>query len=72
MGPFVVDFVCLAENLVVELDGPQHLEGDAPRYDAERTAWLAARGYRVIRFWNREVDENVCGVVERVRAALLG
>jgi len=37
------------------------------RYDAARTAWLEAQGYRVLRFWNNEVLANIEGVVARVR-----
>ncbi len=68
-GPYVVDFVCLAQKLAAEVDGGQHAaERDR---DAQRTAWLEARGYRVLRFWNNEVLENPDGVIEVIRAALL-
>jgi very-short-patch-repair endonuclease len=71
MGPYVVDFVCLNENLVIELDGPQHEEGEAPNHDARRTAWLEARGYRVMRFRNQHIDDDVRAVVEEIRQALI-
>ncbi len=68
IGPFIVDFFCLKQNLIVEVDGGQH--ETAQDRDAARTAWLEARGYRVIRFWNNEVIGNVEGVLETiVRAA---
>ena len=68
IGPFVVDFVCLEEKLVIEVDGGQHA---AQRdEDFKRTEWLAERGYRVIRFWNNEVLSNIGGVFERIRQAL--
>jgi very-short-patch-repair endonuclease len=63
LGPYVVAFICFARRLVVELDGPQHFEEAAAEHDARRTAWLSARGYRVIRFQNHEVDEDVRLVV---------
>jgi lysyl-tRNA synthetase class 2 len=70
IGDYVVDFVCPEEKLVVELDGGQHDEqADA---DAVRTAWLESKGYRVVRFWNNEVFENMDGVLERLRGALRG
>ena len=53
IGAYIVDFVCLPHNLVVELDGPQHLEEKNKEHDAARTAWLTARGFRVLRFWNQ-------------------
>jgi very-short-patch-repair endonuclease len=52
IGPFIVDFVCLSEKLIVELDGGQHAEQITA--DSERTAWLEGRGYRVLRFWNND------------------
>jgi very-short-patch-repair endonuclease len=70
LGPYIVDFICFAERLVVELDGPQHLEQDAVEYDARRTAWLVERGYRVLRFRNHEVDEDVRLVVDKIRQAI--
>lgn len=70
IGPYVVDFVCESARLIVELDGGQH--ADQQRADAARTAWLEAEGYRVLRFWNNEIFENLPGVAERVRLELLG
>jgi len=56
-----VDFACPAAKLAVELDGGQHATRMAA--DAARTATLAARGYRVVRFWNNDVLENIAGVI---------
>jgi very-short-patch-repair endonuclease len=70
LGPYIVDFICLAQRLVVELDGPQHLDQEAVEYDARRTEWLMERGYRVIRFRNHEVDEDVRLVVDKIRESL--
>ncbi|HIC81777.1 MAG TPA: endonuclease domain-containing protein [Kiloniellaceae bacterium] len=64
LGRFVVDFACYDEKLVVELDGGQH--ADHAQEDEARTAWLEARGFRVLRFWNSEVLENMEGVLERI------
>ncbi len=69
LGPYVVDFVCLETRLIIEVDGGQHNER-AP-LDARRTAWLEANRFRVIRFWNNDVLQNVDGVIEAVRAALV-
>jgi len=55
-------------KLVIELDGGQH--ADAVAADAARTAELAAHGYRIIRFWNNDVLENLDGVMETIRRAL--
>jgi 5-methyltetrahydrofolate--homocysteine methyltransferase len=59
IGPYAVDFVCFWHNLIVELDGPQHLEPDAAEHDQRRTNWLASRGFRIIRFRNQELDEDI-------------
>lgn len=52
IGPYIVDFLCRAKKLVVELDGSQHLDNP---YDIQRTKYLGKNGYRVIRFWNDDV-----------------
>ena len=70
IGPFIADFACLGAKLVIELDGAQH-DANAAR-DARRTAWLEARCYRVIRFWNNEVFENLEGVLSAIDAAIGG
>src|SRR5229473_2581234 len=46
LGPFIADFVCVEHRLVIEADGGQHAESAV---DARRTAWLEARGWRVLR-----------------------
>lgn len=68
MGRYVVDFVCLEEKLVIELDGGQHAEN--LEYDQERDAWLRSQGFTVLRFWNNELMNETEGVLERIRLAL--
>ncbi|NKB59989.1 MAG: DUF559 domain-containing protein [Alphaproteobacteria bacterium] len=68
LGAYIVDFACLSENLVIEVDGGQHAD-DAER-DAVRTAWLEGNGFRVIRFWNNEVLRHTDGVVEVIERTL--
>jgi very-short-patch-repair endonuclease len=64
VGRFIVDFFCLEHGLVVELDGGQHaLQTEA---DERRSAFLLGRGYRVLRFWDNEVMENIDGVLQRI------
>ena len=70
IGAYVVDFVCFSHKLIVELDGPHHGEEAAVEHDARRTAWLLSQGYRVIRFWNHQLDEEIQSVVEQIRHAL--
>ncbi|HEX8215486.1 MAG TPA: DUF559 domain-containing protein [Allosphingosinicella sp.] len=68
VGPHVADFLCVEAMLVVELDGGQHCED----VDRGRTAFLNERGYRVLRFWNGDVVENMDGVLATVLEALHG
>jgi very-short-patch-repair endonuclease len=68
IGNYIVDFVCLEAQLVVELDGGQHAEQQ--QYDARRTAYLVAEGLKVLRYWNNDVMQNVEGVLEDILAAL--
>jgi very-short-patch-repair endonuclease len=69
IGRYIVDFVCFERNLVIELDGGQHAE--RIEEDAVRTAWLNSRGYRVIRFWNYVIFEDLEAVLESIGLALL-
>jgi very-short-patch-repair endonuclease len=55
--------------MVIELDGSQHTEDAVVQYDAERTAFLNSRGYRVLRFWNSDVLENRDRIIEIIVAA---
>ena len=70
VGAYLVDFVCFSRKLIVELDGPQHLEAKATDHDNRRSAWLAARGFRVLRFRNQSLDENIWQVVDQIQRAL--
>jgi very-short-patch-repair endonuclease len=70
IGPYIVDFVCRAAKLIIEVVGGQHFEPDHIAYDERRRAFLAARGYRVLRFSNLDVMNNEAGVLETIAAAL--
>ena len=58
----------MSQKLVVELDGSQHAEHMS--YDHRRDAFLRAKGFRLLRFWNTEVFDNCFGVLERVYQAV--
>ncbi|MCP8883348.1 endonuclease domain-containing protein [Devosia sp. XJ19-1] len=62
IGPYVVDFVCKARNLIVEIDGDTHYSEAGLAHDESRTAYLAERGHRVLRFTNSEVTQGGEGV----------
>ncbi|MDQ2688320.1 MAG: DUF559 domain-containing protein [Armatimonadota bacterium] len=67
VGQFVLDFYCASCRLGVELDGSVH-EGRTDQ-DAARTAHLEAHGYRIIRFANQDVLDNLSAVLEAIQAA---
>jgi len=66
----IVDFVCLKHRLIVEVDGGQHNYDAHARRDAIRDGQFAAQGFRVLRFWNNEVDQNMEGVLTLIDDAL--
>ena len=61
IGPYIADFACREADLVIELDGGQHAESEQ---DMVRTEALAERGYRVMRFWNYDVLNNLEGTLQ--------
>jgi very-short-patch-repair endonuclease len=68
MGRYVVDFISHSARLVIELDGSHHAF-QFP-YDHERTRFLESEGYRVMRFWNRDIVQNLDGVLTAIKAEL--
>ena len=68
IGTYIADFACMSEKLLIELDGGGHAEQQTK--DRRREEYLRGSGYRVLRFWNTEVFENLSGVLENVREAL--
>ena len=67
---FIVDFYCHAAKLVIELDGSQHYEPQGQSYDEERTAGLQKCGLEVLRFSNRDINNNFRGVCEKIDYAV--
>jgi very-short-patch-repair endonuclease len=68
IGPYICDFVCLSEKVIVELDGSQHVAES--KYDSRRDAILRSNGYRVLRFWNGDVTRNLGTVLETIHEAM--
>lgn len=68
IGPYFADFACHKLRLVIELDGSQHGEEQARRYDEKRTAFMNSAGYRVVRFWNYEVFKELESVLDTIFA----
>ena len=70
IGPYFADICCIERGLILELDGSQHAEQDGEQKDAGRTAYLNAQGYRVVRFWNGQINAEIDDVLEAIYAAL--
>ncbi|PZN97339.1 MAG: hypothetical protein DCF31_00830 [Alphaproteobacteria bacterium] len=68
IGPYIADFACVAARLVIELDGSQH--ADAEEADARRTAFMVAKSWTVIRFWNARVLTDMDNVLREIIAHL--
>jgi very-short-patch-repair endonuclease len=69
IGPFVADFACLKSRLIIELDGSQHVE--RAHYDEQRTRFLEAQNFRVLRFWNGVVSAEREAVLETIVWAVM-
>lgn len=70
IGKYIVDFICLDKKLIIELDGWQHKEENQERYDKIRTEFLERQGFKVVRFWNNEINDNLEGVFLKIEEFL--
>ena len=68
VGHYIVDFVCLSIQLIIELDGSQHMNNES--YDERRTQYLNARGFKVVRFWNNDILIQTDSVLEALSLTL--
>jgi very-short-patch-repair endonuclease len=69
IGRFIADFYCAEAKLVIEIDGDVHAQLSQEEHDRARDAWLAERGYAVIRFPARQVEQDLAGVLCRITEA---
>ena len=67
IGDYIVDFICKEAKIIIEIDGRQHNEPENIEYDKTRTEYLNTLGYKVIRFWNNEIYENIESVILRLK-----
>jgi very-short-patch-repair endonuclease len=70
IGNYIVDFCAIKQKLIIELDGSQHLEQE--EYDLERSAYLESQGFKVIRFWNNDVMNDIQSVLSAIDVTLRG
>ena len=66
IGPYFADFCCLTQRLIIEPDGSHHAEREEERKDALRTTYLSEQGYRVMRFWNAQINTEMGNVLEAI------
>lgn len=71
IGPYIVDFYCAEEALVIELDGSAHEHLERARYDFERQQFLEGLGLRVVRFSNERVRDQIDLVVQGIRESFI-
>ncbi len=68
IGKYIVDFCAPRHKLIIELDGSQHL--DRELQDRVRSSFLSSKGYRILRFWNNDVMNNLDAVIVTIEQAL--
>ena len=66
IGPYIVDFAEKTSKLIIEVDGSQHNEPENLVKDGARDLYLKNKGFRVLRFWNIDVDQNMSGVIDTI------
>ncbi len=66
IGHYIVDFACPAHKIIVELDGAQHNDRDAQRYDFARTMFFEKSGWKVLRFANDDALNDMTGVCQHI------
>ena len=62
IGPYIVDFCCRSQNLIIEIDGDSHFTKAGIISDAARTQYLETLGYKIIRYNNDDLLNNIDGV----------
>lgn len=66
IGDFIVDFYCPAAKLIVEIDGGQHYSEENMLHDEARDNYMSGLGFKILRFSNSDVFNNIEGVVKRI------
>ncbi len=67
---YIVDFCCIEKKLIIELDGGQHNENGIIERDIARDEFLKNEGFKILRVWNNEMDDNIEGVYEKILECL--
>jgi very-short-patch-repair endonuclease len=70
IGRYIVDFVSFRCQLIIEVDGGQHGMPEQARLDRDRDLFFQSQGFRVLRFWNSDIDTHLSGAMENILGAL--
>jgi very-short-patch-repair endonuclease len=70
IGGYIVDFYCPLKKLVIEIDGSQHYQKNAVKYDAIRSNFLKGLNLRILRFSNGDINANMEGVLMKIKSKL--
>jgi very-short-patch-repair endonuclease len=70
IGRYIVDFQCRAKKLIIEVDGITHSDAHDVLADKQRTEYLEAKGFRVLRVWNIDIYNNLNGVLDNLLQVL--
>jgi 5-methyltetrahydrofolate--homocysteine methyltransferase len=71
IGSFIVDFVCYNSKLIIEVDGSVHKAVETKTNDIYRNQWLKSEGFKVLRFWNSKILNDLDNVVNKIRKNLV-
>ena len=72
IGKYIADFCCNEKKIIIEIDGGQHNEPQNIEYDNKRTEFMESEGYKVIRLWNNDINNNLEGVYKKIQIEFLG
>ena len=71
IGAYIADFCCPAKKLVIEIDGQIHTQEEQKIHDQKRTIFIELLGFKILRFWNQEVENNLEKVLQKIKINLL-
>lgn len=66
IGKYIADFICFEIKLIIELEGGQHNFEANKEYDLQRTQFLESCGFKVIRFWNNQINYDLENVLSYI------
>ena len=72
IGPYITDFACAKQKLIIEVDGATHSTDEEQAYDARRTQYIEGKGWKVIRYSNEDIYKHIDDVLDDIYAHLKG